>query len=372
MPTTTMAAEAARLRTSGHVFHFGPGPAMLPPEVITEIRAELPDYAGSGISMLEFGHRTPEFRALMRETESNLRELMGIPSKHAVLFLHGGATLQFAMAPLNLGGLGAYLVTGQWSAKSLREAQRVAQAQPAWDGKDSGYTRLPARHEWQLPEGATYLHYTANETIAGVEFHDTPASGDLPLVADMTSMILSRPVDVSKHALIYAAAQKNLGIAGISVVILDPAALRPVPRGTPSLLDYRVCLEAESLPNTPPVFAWYVLGKMLKWIKSQGGTSALAQRNQRKADMLYAVVDHSGFYINKVEKSARSWMNVPFRLQTQTLEPVFLREADAVGLKNLAGHRSSGGVRASLYNAMPETGVRALVEFMRDFERRHA
>ena len=366
-----MATEAAKLPSQRRVYHFGAGPAMLPPEVIAEIRTELPNYAGTGISMLEFGHRTPEFRVLMRETENELRALMEIPQDYAVLFLHGGAALQFAMAPLNLGGCGAYLVTGQWSAKALQEAERVACGRVVWDGNESGYTRLPARSEWQLPRDATYLHYTANETIAGVEFHATPDRDHLPLVADMTSMILSRPVEVSKHALIYAAAQKNLGIAGITVVILDPAALRPPPHGTPSLLDYRACLEAESLPNTPPVFAWYVLGKMLKWIKLQGGTEVLAQRNRRKAELLYTALDASGFYINKVEKPCRSWMNVPFRLQAQSLESLFLQEAEAASLKNLAGHRSSGGIRANLYNAMPEAGVAALVGFMRDFERRH-
>lgn len=366
-----MAIDAAQVQGKQRVYHFGAGPAMLPAEVIAEVRAELPDFRGHGISMLELGHRTPEFRALMRESENDLRELMGIPPQYAVLFVHGGATLQFAAAPLNLGGHGAYLVTGQWSDKALREAERVAQARAVWDGKDSGYTRLPTSAEWQRPSDAGYLHYTVNETIAGVEFHATPESHGLPLAADMTSMILSRPVEVSKHALIYAAAQKNLGIAGISVVILDPAALHAPPRGTPSLLDYGFCLQAESLPNTPPVFAWYVLGKMLKWIKRQGGVGALAAHNQRKAAMLHAELDASDFYLNKLNKSCRSWMNVPFRLHDPNLEPVFLQEAEARGLKNLAGHRSSGGVRASIYNAMPEAGVAALVEFMRDFARRH-
>ena len=369
--TMAMGAEAAPLAATPRVYHFGAGPAMLPAEVIAEIRAELPDFHDSGISILELGHRTREFQAVMRTAESDLRELMGIPSNYAVLFMHGGAALQFAMAPLNFGGHGAYLVTGQWSAKAWHEAERVAHGQAVWDGKPDGYTRVPARGEWQVPRDTSYLHYTANETIAGVEFFNAPESGGLPLVADMTSMILSRPVEVSKHALIYASAQKNLGIAGITVVILKPAALSAPPRGTPSLLDYQVCLEAQSLPNTPPVFAWYVLGKMLKWIKSQGGTPALAKRNQRKAGMLYTTLDASGFYVNKVEKSCRSWMNVPFRLDDQALEPRFLQEAEAIGLKNLAGHRTSGGIRASIYNAMPEAGVAALVDFMHEFERRH-
>lgn len=343
---------------------------MLPPEVIAEIRDELPDFGDTGISILELGHRTPEFRALTREIESDLRELMGIPPDYAVLFLPGGATLQFAMAPLNLGRHGAYLVTGLWSDKAFREAERLTQGQLVWDGRDNNYTRVPARSEWQSSPDASYLHYTPNETIVGVEFRTTPESC-LPLVADMTSMILSRPVDVSKHALIYASAQKNLGIAGITVVILDPDVLRVPDSAIPALLNYRTYSETKSLPNTPPVFAWYVLGKMLKWIRSQGGPEALATRNRRKAESVYAVLDHSGFYVNRVEKSCRSWMNVPFRLWDQALEPVFLREAEQSGLKNLAGHRSTGGVRVSLYNAMPEAGVAALSDFMCEFERRH-
>lgn len=366
-----MAAEAARPVAASRTYHFGAGPAMLPPEVIAEIRAELPQFRDSAVSILELGHRSPEFRSLMRETESELRALMAIPSDYAVLCMQGGATLQFAMAPLNLGGRGAYLVTGHWSAKAWHEAERVAEGQAVWDGTAGGYTRVPTRHEWQVPRDAGYLHYTVNETIAGVEFHSAPVCRTVPLVADMTSMILSRPVKVSGHALIYASAQKNLGIAGITVVILNPAALRAPPRGTPSLLDYRVSLEAESLPHTPSVFAWYVLGKMLKWTRSQGGVEAMAARNQRKAELLYAVLDASDFYLTAVDKASRSWMNVPFRLRDPKLEAAFLQEAAATGLKNLAGHRSSGGVRASIYNAMPEAGVAMLAEFMRDFARRH-
>ncbi|MGH8292020.1 MAG: 3-phosphoserine/phosphohydroxythreonine transaminase [Gammaproteobacteria bacterium] len=366
-----MAAEPARPAAAARTYHFGAGPAMLPPEVIAEIRAELPQFRGSGVSILELGHRSPEFRTLVRETESDLRDLMAIPSDYAVLCLQGGATLQFAMAPLNLGGRGAYLVTGQWSAKAWHEAERVAEGQAVWVGSGGGYTRVPARHEWQVPGDACYLHYTVNETIVGVEFHSAPACDAVPLVADMTSMILSRPVAVSEHALIYASAQKNLGIAGITVVILKPTALRTPPRATPSLLDYRVSLEAESLSNTPPVFAWYVLGKMLKWTRSQGGVAAIAARNRRKAERLYAVLDASDFYLAAVDKSSRSWMNVPFRLRDPKLEALFLQGAATAGLKNLAGHRSSGGIRASIYNAMPEAGVALLAEYMRDFARRY-
>lgn len=366
-----MGTEAATRATAARTYHFGAGPAMLPPEVIAEIRAELPQFDASGVSILELGHRSTEFRALMRETESDLRELMTIPPEYAVLFMHGGATLQFALAALNLGGYGAYLVTGQWSAKAWHEAERVAHGQVVWDGTADGYARVPARDEWQLPRDAGYVHYTVNETIAGVEFHSAPASDAVPLVADMTSMVLSRPVKVSGHALIYASAQKNLGIAGITVVILNPSALRTPPRGTPSLMDYRTSLDAGSLANTPPVFAWYVLGRMLKWTKSQGGVGAMAVRNQRKAQLLYAVLDASDFYLSPVDKAARSWMNVPFQLRDQKLEALFLQDAAAAGLNNLAGHRSRGGIRASIYNAMPESGVATLAEFMRVFAQRH-
>ncbi|MGH8280351.1 MAG: 3-phosphoserine/phosphohydroxythreonine transaminase [Gammaproteobacteria bacterium] len=366
-----MTAEAGAVVDTRRLYHFGAGPAMLPPEVIAEIRAELPDFRGTGVSILELGHRTPAFRALMREIEAALRVLLGIPQHYAVLCMQGGAALQFATVPLNLGGRGAYLISGQWSLKAFREAAHVAHAHIAWDGKDNGYTQLPEARDLQLPQDATYLHYTVNETIAGVEFQSPPADVGLPLVADMTSMILSRPIDIAKHALLYASAQKNLGIAGITLVVLDPGALQAPRAGTPSLLDYRVRLAAESLPNTPPVFAWYVLGKMLDWTRAQGGPEALAVRNRHKADTVYAVLDGSGFYLSRVQKSCRSRMNIPFRLRDSALEPVFLQEAEAAGLKYLAGHRSTGGIRASLYNAMPEVGAAALADFMREFERRH-
>lgn len=354
-------------------WNFAPGPAMLPAEVLAEIRAELEDYAGTGVSPLELGHRSDAFRALAQRTEESLRELMAIPADYAVLFLHGGATLQFGMVPLNLArqGTAGYLITGQWSAKAYAEAAGIGRAHAVWDGRAEGYLRLPAHAEWHLPRDCSYLHYTVNETIAGVEFHALPETGDLPLVADMTSMILSRPVDVRRHALIYAATQKNLGIAGLTVVILRPELLPEQTAGLPSMLDYRAHMAAASLLNTPPVFAWYVAGKMLDWIRAQGGVAALAARNRRKAQMVYAALDGSGFYCNAVHKSCRSWMNVPFRLHEAALEPLFLREAEAAGLRNLAGHRSAGGLRASLYNAMPEAGAAALAAFLRDFERRH-
>lgn len=354
-------------------WNFGAGPAMLPAEVLEDIRAELPDYRGSGQSVLEIGHRTELFHAIAKKTEADLRELMQIPDDYAVLFLHGGATLQYAMVPLNLaaGRRANYLVTGHWSAKAAQEAQRLCNVQIVADAKANGYTRIPAPSDWQLDAQGAYLHYTVNETIGGIEFHTVPEAGSLPLVADMTSMALSRPVDVARHALIYASAQKNLGVAGITVVVVRRELLDKPKPGTPSMLEYRVHAQAGSLQNTPPVFAWYVTGKMLEWIRGQGGVAALAERNRRKAEMLYAEVDRSGFYVNRVNPADRSRMNVPFGLRDATLEPRFLTEATAAGLLNLTGHRSAGGVRASIYNAMPEQGVHALTDFMREFERRH-
>ncbi|MDE2234368.1 MAG: 3-phosphoserine/phosphohydroxythreonine transaminase [Gammaproteobacteria bacterium] len=373
MATAADVSRAARLR--GRVLNFGAGPAMLPDSVLAEIQQELPDYQGTGMSMLEIQHRGPEFQKLIRQAEADLRGLMQIPDEYSVLFLHGGANLQFAMAPLNLAGRNAcanYLNTGYWSARAIGEAQRICKVQVVADAEIYAYRNIPPVQQWQMDSNAAMLHYTVNETINGVEFHWLPDSGGLPLVADMTSMILSRPVEVSAHALIYAAAQKNLGIAGLTVVIVRGDALRDVPAGTPSMLDYREHIRAHSMLNTPPVFAWYVAAKMLAWIKQQGGVAAMASRNQRKAAVLYELVDASSLYQNAVEHSCRSWMNVPFQLADRTLEQAFLEAAASAGFVGLAGHRSAGGFRASLYNAMPESGVRALAEFMREFERARA
>jgi len=370
---TALNRSASVAGSQGRPWNFAAGPAMLPAEVLEDVRAELLDYRGSGQSVLEIGHRTELFRGIVAETEATLRELLAIPADYAVLFLQGGATLQYAMVPLNLG-VGRrcnYLITGHWSAKAVQEAEQLCDVHIAADGEQSGYTAIPPPESWRLDTQGAYLHYTVNETIGGVEFHVQPDSAGLPLVADMTSMILSRPVDVRRFGLIYASAQKNLGIAGITVVVVRRDLLRAPKPGTPSLLDYRTHLEASSLVNTPPVFAWYVAGKMLAWIKRLGGLSAMAERNRRKAEQLYAELDRSGFYLNRVARECRSWMNVPFSLKPPALEARFLAEAEGAGLLNLVGHRSAGGVRASLYNAMPEEGVRALTEFMRDFERRY-
>ncbi|MGH8397844.1 MAG: 3-phosphoserine/phosphohydroxythreonine transaminase [Gammaproteobacteria bacterium] len=354
------------------VYNFGAGPAMLPESVLQDVQQELPDYRGSGISIMEMNHRSDAFRDIATQAEADLRELMTIPEKFAVLFLHGGASLQFAMAPLNLLGnrrIANYVNTGHWSARALREAGRFCTVQVAADGGASAYTSIPPVSHWQLDYNGAYLHYTVNETIGGVECHWLPEVRDMPLVADMTSMILSRPIDVNRYTLIYAAAQKNLGIAGLTIAIVRRDRLLDPPAGTPSMLDYREHIKAHSLFNTPPVFAWYVAGKMLAWVKSEGGIAALAERNQRKANELYALIDESGFYLSRVDRACRSWMNVPFRLADPGLEAAFLQQAAAVGLVGLAGHRSVGGMRASLYNAMPEAGVHALADFMREFER---
>ena len=356
-------------------YNFGAGPAMLPVSVVLELQQELPNYKGSGISILEMNHRSPGFQKIIDQAEQDLRELMLIPDEYAVLFLHGGATLQFAMAPLNLLGSRSsanYTNTGHWSARAMREAGRICSVHVAADAHASGYTDIPPEAQWHADKDAAYLHYTVNETIGGVEFHWQPEAKGMPLVADMTSMILSRPVDVTRHALIYAATQKNLGIAGITLVIVRRDILKDVPASTPTMLDYREHIRAHSLFNTPPVFAWYVAAKMLTWIKAQGGVAALAECNQQKSAVLYKLLDESGLYSNNVKRSCRSWMNVPFNLIDHKLETVFLQAATAAGFEGLAGHRSVGGLRASLYNAMPEAGVYALADFMREFERAHA
>ncbi|HVC37060.1 MAG TPA: 3-phosphoserine/phosphohydroxythreonine transaminase [Gammaproteobacteria bacterium] len=364
---TAVACDTAR-----SVYNFGAGPAMLPEAVLLELQQELPDYRSSRISILEMNHRSDTFQKIIDQAEQDLRELMLIPGEYAVLFLHGGASLQFAMVPLNLLGNRSstnYANTGFWSARAIREAGRLCSVHVAADAGTSGYTGIPPAEQWQVDKVGAYLHYTVNETIGGVEFHWLPDPQGLPLVADMTSMILSRPVDVTRHALIYAATQKNLGIAGLTLVIVRRDVLHDAPAGMPSMLDYREHIRAHSLFNTPPVFAWYVAAKMLAWIKAQGGIDAMATRNQRKSDALYKLIDGSGLYRNHVERTCRSWMNVPFQLMDRSLETVFLQEAAAAGFVGLSGHRSVGGLRASLYNAMPETGVRALADFMREFER---
>jgi len=355
-------------------YNFGAGPAMLPTEVMLELREELLDYNHTGMSVMEMGHRTPLFEPIAADTEARMRKLMGIPQDYAVLFLQGGAATQFGMVPVNLApapnGKADYVVTGHWSSRAWVEGQKLTQANLAADGKEFNFSDIPPVSSWKIRKDAVYLHYTVNETIGGVEFPAIPDAG-LPLVADMTSMILSRPVDVSRYALIYAAAQKNLGIAGLTVVIVRRDLLKPTAPGIPTMLDYRAHDEQHSMLNTPSVYPWYVCNKMLHWIERQGGAAAMEKRNRRKAELLYARVDKTGFYVNKIAKPVRSIMNVPFNCADKNLEPKFLVEAEKAGLLSLKGHRFAGGMRASLYNAMPEEGVQALVSFMDEFERRN-
>ena len=356
------------------VYNFSAGPAMLPEAVLEQARQEMLDWHGSGMSVMEMSHRGKEFIAIAAQAEADLRELMGIPSNYKVLFLQGGASTQFAAVPMNLlrgKGQADYINTGAWSKKAIGEAKRYCTVNVAATAEAENFTAVPAAADWRLDPGAAYLHYTPNETIGGVEFHWIPDSGEVPLVADMSSTILSRPVDVSRYGVIYAGAQKNIGPAGLTVVIVREDLMGETIAGTPTMLDYKVQADNESMYNTPPTYAWYLAGLVFAWVKAQGGLSAIAELNRRKADKLYAAIDGSDFYHSPVAPACRSWMNVPFTLAKPDLDATFLAEAKAVGLVTLKGHRSVGGMRASIYNAMPEAGVDALVAFMADFERRN-
>ena len=324
---------------------------------------------------MEVSHRSPEFVAVAERAESDVRKLLSISDDYAVLFLQGGATLQFAMTALNLSQPGAsadYVVTGSWGKKAVKEARRFVDVNIAADGEASGYTDIPPESSWNLSPDAAYLHYTPNETIGGVEFHFVPDSGDVPLVADMSSTILSRPIDVSRFGVIYAGAQKNIGPAGVTLVIVRRDLLERARPDIPTLLTYKAFADSGSMTNTPPVFAWYVAGLVFRHLNGEGGLAAVGAVNERKAQKLYDVIDASGFYSNPVSPNCRSWMNVPFVLADSDLDGHFLSEAADAGLKNLKGHRSVGGMRASIYNAVSEASVDALIDFMRHFERSHA
>jgi phosphoserine aminotransferase len=356
------------------VFNFAAGPAMLPAEVLEQIREELIDWQGSGTSVMEVSHRGKPFMVTAHGAESALRELLVVPESHKVLFLQGGATGQFSAIPMNLAqGYSAvdYINTGVWSKKAIAEARRlVALVNIAADEEASRYTTVPEPKALRLTGLASYVHYTPNETIGGVEFPYVPDTHKVPLVADMSSTLLSRPIDVSRFGLIYAGAQKNLGIAGLVVVIVHEALLGKARPGTPPVWDYKVMAQEDSMVNTPPTFAWYVAGLVFRWVLKQGGLAAIGARNQAKAQLLYEAIDGSDFYSNPVAPDCRSWINVPFTLADPKLDPTFLKEARTAGLVNLEGHRSVGGMRASLYNAMPLEGVQALVAYMKEFERR--
>jgi len=356
------------------VFNFAAGPATLPLDVLNQVRDELIDWQGSGMSVMEVSHRSKAFIAVAQEAEALLRELLNVPSNYKVLFLQGGATGQFSAIPLNLTTAEStvdYINTGAWSKKAISEAKRLTKVNVAADEAASNYNTAPGQEALRLTPGAAYVHYTPNETIGGVEFPYVPETNGVPLVADMSSTILSRPIDVSKFALIYAGAQKNIGPSGLVVVIVRDDLLGKARPGTPAVWDYKVMADEGSMLNTPPTFGLYFAGLVFKWLKAQGGLNAIGERNRAKADALYSYIDASGFYRNPVSKEARSWMNVPFTLAKPDLDKTFLTEANAAGLTNLEGHRSVGGMRASIYNAMPFEGVQALIAFMKDFQRRH-
>lgn len=355
-------------------FNFSAGPAMLPAAVLLQAREEMLDWRGSGMCVAEMSHRGKEFMSIAEQAEADLRELLAIPADYKVLFLQGGASLQFAMVPMNLyrtGRAADYLNTGSWSKKAISEAKRFGEVRVAATTEAERFTRAPAQSELALNPDAAYLHYTPNETIEGVEFPYVPDTGGVPLVADMSSTILSRPIDVSRYGLIYAGAQKNVGPAGLTIVIVRSDLIgQPLP-GTATMLDYKTHADNGSMYNTPPTYAWYLAGLVFRWLKDLGGLEGMAAINRRKAESLYAAIDRSSFYANPVQRESRSWMNVPFTLADPKLDDSFLAEAKKQGLVTLKGHRSVGGMRASIYNAMPEEGVQALIAFMQEFERTH-
>ncbi len=355
------------------VFNFSAGPAALPTEVLEQLRDEMLDWHGQGMSVMEMSHRGKTFVGIAQQAEADLRELLGVPSNYKVLFLQGGATAQFAAIPMNLAAPGAtadYVNTGAWSKKAIGEARRYCKVNVAADAGGS-YSDVPAESGWKRTPGAAYLHYTPNETIGGVEFPFVPDAGDVPLVADMSSTILSRPIDVSRYGVIYAGAQKNIGPAGLVVVIVREDLLGRARPDTPTVFDWAAMAGDGSMLNTPATYSWYVAGLVFQWIKRQGGVTAMERLNRAKATRLYAAIDGSGFYRNPVRPDCRSWMNVPFVLPDAALDKPFIEGAKAAGLVALEGHRSVGGMRASLYNAMPEAGVEALVGYMQEFQRRH-
>ena len=356
-------------------FNFSAGPAMLPEAVIRQAQAELLDWRGLGISVMEISHRSPEFEAMAAQAERDLRDLMGVPEHYKVLFLHGGATHQFSMVPMNLLGRGNpdcdYINTGIWGEKAVAEARRFGQVNEIKALAHDGVFSITEPATWHLNPRAAYCHYTPNETIGGVEFGYVPEVGEVPLVADMSSTILSRPIDVEKFGLIYAGAQKNIGPSGLTLVIVREDLLEQAQPGTPSMLRYKLHADNGSLYNTPPSFGWYLAGLVFKWLKAEGGLEVIGQRNQRKAQKLYDYIDGSGYYSNPIAVPCRSWMNVPFKLKDDALNSRFLVQAEEAGLTHLAGHRSVGGMRASIYNAMPEAGVDALIDFLKDFAQRH-
>jgi phosphoserine aminotransferase len=358
------------------VFNFAAGPATLPLEVLQQAQTEMTDWKASGMSVMEVSHRSKAFIAVAQEAEADLRELLAIPANYKVLFLQGGATGMFSAIPMNLATAEStvdYVNTGAWSKKAIGEARRFCKVvNLSADEAANNYSTVPVQASLRLTPGAAYFHYTPNETIGGVEFDYIPQVGDVPLVADFSSTILSRPLDVTKFGLIYAGAQKNIGPSGICVVIVRDDLIGKARAGTPSVWDFKAMADEGSMLNTPPTFGWYFAGLVFKWLRKQGGLKAMEQRNRAKAGTLYGFIDSSKFYKSPVPNNARSWMNVPFTLAKPDLDKTFCAEAAKAGLVNLEGHRSVGGMRASIYNAMSIEGIEALVKFMQEFEHRNA
>jgi phosphoserine aminotransferase len=356
-------------------FNFSAGPAALPEAVLRQVQEELLEWKGERASVMEVSHRGQAFIDCAAEAERDLRELMAIPDEYAVLFLQGGATTVSALLPMNLAGPEQtcdYILTGHWGEKALENTKPSMRTNIAASGKDGGYTGIPARDSWQLTKDAAFVHYTPNETIHGVEFQDIPDVGAVPLVADISSNILSRPLDVRRFGVLYGGAQKNLGPSGLVIVIVRKDMLGKHGRNLPPIFELQNQVKNDSMFNTPATLSWYIVGLVLKWLKAQGGAAAMEKQNREKSRILYGAIDSSGgYYSNKVAANARSWMNVPFFLPNADLDKPFLKEAEAAGLLGLKGHRALGGMRASIYNAMPVAGVQSLVDFMADFARRN-
>jgi phosphoserine aminotransferase len=364
----------ATTTTVHRIFNFSAGPAVLPLPVLEQAQRDLVALPGVGMSVMEISHRSKPFEAILAKAEADIRALAGIPENYRVLFLQGGASLQFSMVPMNLlpeGGLADYIVTGSWSQKAVKEAKRVGRVHIAATTEEGNFTRVPRQDEITLSDDPAYVHVTSNNTIFGTEWRQMPEVGSRTLVCDASSDIFSGPIDVSRYGLIYAGAQKNLGPSGVTLVIIRDDLVGRSPATLPTMLSYATHVENHSLYNTPNTFGIYILGLVAQWMRAEGGLDAIATRNRRKAGLLYAEIDRTGFYRGHAESDSRSLMNVTFRLPNETLEKQFATEATAAGLDGLKGHRSVGGLRASIYNAFPEEGVASLVEFMREFERRH-
>ena len=356
------------------IYNFSAGPAVLPREVLEQARDELVNWQGCGMSVMEMSHRGKEFMGIAAQAEADLRELMAIPANYKVLFLQGGASAQFAMVPMNLlrGKASAdYLNTGEWSKKAIKEAKKYCTVNVAASAEDKNFSYAPAQDQWKLSQDAAFVHYTPNETIGGVEIFWTPQTGAVPLVADMSSTILSRPIDVSKFGVIYAGAQKNIGPAGLTIVIVREDLMGQTVAGTPTMFDYKTHADNESMYNTPPTYGIYMAGLVFKWLKHKGGLGAMEAHNIAKANLLYDYLNATSFYHCPTAKENRSRMNVPFTLKDAAMDEAFLKGAKERNLVQLKGHRSVGGMRASIYNAMPLDGVKVLVEYMKEFEKKN-